>query len=69
MGFYEDDRIRAKQRKYLLQKAEEKITLAKQTGMSDARILNLFKSKVSDTTLNETEREIYKVAVGILEAL
>jgi len=69
MGFYEDDRIRNKQLKYLISRAECKISALKQQGLSGARLLSLLKSRSEDTSLNETEREIYKVATKLTELL
>ena len=67
MGFYEDDRIRRKQRKYLIQEAGKKIDAFKLKGITGARLLNLLKNKSVDTSLNESEREIYTMATQILE--
>ena len=68
MGFYEDDRIRSKQHKYLIRQAESTIQQLRDQGITDARILSLCRQKSTDTTLNETQRDVYAMAVTLLEA-
>ncbi len=68
MGFYEDDRIRRKQRKFLLAQAEARIEKLIKEGISGARLLNLLQTKTTDTSINETEREIYATAVELMNA-
>jgi hypothetical protein len=68
MGIYEYDRIRHKQQRYLTQQAESEIQRLRDQGITDARILNLCRQRSTDTTLNETQRDIYTVATKLMEA-
>lgn len=66
MPFYEDDRIIRKQRRYLIQKAEMELEQLKKDGITGAKLMNLLKARSIDTTLNETQQDIYKMAIIIV---
>jgi len=68
MGFYEDDRIRSKQRRFITQEAEKIIAEFRLKGLSDEMMIDAFKVAQFSSYINETEKEIYQAAILILES-